>query len=216
MCILLSALRRVRHSTIASLREEANKYYVALWQAGQSIVSGLNTGDMHSQATHVDELAKLEGWNEVIGIGYSEKQRRDLIYRHLAKLTECLRKVTSADPTMAKQMVDLMHARVHAGEHRYVSAASLKEKREQQLCTAVTDSIAEFVSGLHAAGGSGRYADKITKSMQARSCTAAPPLSHYSHTYGHQLTVLPSALSPMARSRRLSQRVLATRRRGTA
>jgi len=187
-------LRRVRHSTIASMREEANKYYVALWQAGQSIVSGLNTGDMHSQATHADELAKLEGWTEVIGIGYSEKQRRDLIYRHLAKLTECLRKVTSADPTMAKQLVDLMHARVHAGEHRYVSAASLKEKREQQLCTAVTDSIAEFVSGLHAAGGSGRYADKITKSMQAHSCplSGAHPLpATASNCLQVQTTIVP-------------------------
>jgi hypothetical protein len=168
----------VLHSANALLREEVKQLETALWQAGQSIVSSLNTGDMLSQAPHADELANQEGWNKVIGIGYSEKQRRDLIYRHLAKLTDCLRKVTSADPIMAKQLVDVMHARVHAGENRHVSAAALNEKREQQLCTAVTDSIAEFVSGLHAAGGSGRYADKITKSMQASSCTASPPLSH--------------------------------------
>jgi hypothetical protein len=105
------------------------------------------------QASHAVELASQQGWEKVIGVGYSDRQRRDVIYRHLAKMMECLRNVTGRDPIMAKQLVDLLHARVHAGEQRRVSAASLEEQREQKLCAAITGSLAEFVSGLHSSSG---------------------------------------------------------------
>ncbi|KAJ1615622.1 hypothetical protein T492DRAFT_157330, partial [Pavlovales sp. CCMP2436] len=156
-------------------------------------------GDPLSQASHAAELVAQEGWDKVIGVGYSDTLKRDLIYRHLAKLLESLRKVTGADPIRAKQLVDLLHARVHAGEARHMSAASLAEQREQQLCAAVTGSLAEFVSGLYAAGGAGRYPDKVTKSMQARAAPAAPPASAAAR---HQLTVCCSrcALPPVTRA----------------
>ena len=152
-------------STIKAQREELKRLEDCLWQAGQSIVSGLDTGDALVQASHAAELAEQEGWDKVIGIGYSDNQKRDLIYRHLAKLCESLRKVTGSDPIMAK-LVDLLHARVHAGEQRRVSVATLEEQREQRLCVAFTGSLVDFMSGLRAAGGSGRYPDKCAKSKQ--------------------------------------------------
>jgi hypothetical protein len=153
-----------------------------LWKVGQSIVSGIYIGDALSQACHAPELASQEGWDKVIGVGYSDKQKRDLIYRHLAKVNEVLRKVTGSEPVMAKQLVDLMHARVHAGEQRRVTAASIEEQREQRLCAAITGSLTEFVSGLHAAGGDGRYPDKVTKAMQASAVLCAR-VSKMFHTH---------------------------------
>jgi len=147
-----------------------------LWKAGKQIVSGLNTGEPLSQASHAPELASQQCWQKVIGVGYTDKQKRDLIYRHVAKAMDCVRNVTGADAIMAKQLVDLLHARVHAGEHRRVTAASLEEQREQRVCAAITGSLAEFVSGLHAAGGAGRYPDKVTKAMHV-SAVAWPWVS---------------------------------------
>ena len=147
-----------------------------LWKAGKQIVSGLNTGEPLSQASHAPELASQQCWQKVIGVGYTDKQKRDLIYRHVAKAMDCVRNVTGADAIMAKQLVDLLHARVHAGEHRRVTAASLGEQREQRVCAAITGSLAEFVSGLHAAGGAGRYPDKVTKAMHV-SAVAWPWVS---------------------------------------
>lgn len=192
---------RARHSTIMEQREALKLLEDRLWQAGQSIVSGIDTGDALLQASHAAELAEQEGWNKVIGIGYSTKQKRDLIYRHLANLRESLRGVTGSDPIMAKQLVDLLHARVHAGEQRRVDAATLEAQREQLLCSAVTCSLAEFMSGLHAAWGSGRYPDKVAKSMQARAAPAAPPAAR---TRGEELTVYCSrcARAPVARPHR--------------
>ncbi|KAJ1628920.1 hypothetical protein T492DRAFT_1014802, partial [Pavlovales sp. CCMP2436] len=79
---------RARHSTIMAQREALKLLEDRLWQAGQSIVSGIDTGDALLQASHAAELAEQEGWNKVIGIDYSTKQKRDLIYRHLANLRE--------------------------------------------------------------------------------------------------------------------------------
>lgn len=52
------------------------------------------------------------GWDKVIS--YSDNQRRDMIYHHHAKVLESIRNMTGSDPIMAKQLVDLLHARVHA------------------------------------------------------------------------------------------------------
>lgn len=172
---LHSAPWHARRRTIKAQRQELKNLEDRLWKVGQSIASGLDTGKALAQASHAADLAKQEGWDKIIGVGYSDKQKRDLIYQHLKDLRESLRKVTGADPIMAKQLIDLFHARVHAGEQRQVSAATLEEQREQRLCAAVTGSLAEFVSGLHAAGGSGRYQDKITKSMKASAAPPAPP-----------------------------------------
>jgi hypothetical protein len=163
---LRTAPRRARHRTITAQRVALQELEDCLWKAGEQIVSGLNTGEPLSQASHALELASQQCWQKVIGVGYTDKQKRDLIYRHFAKAMDCVRNVTGADAIMAKQLVDLLHARVHAGEQRHVSAASLEEQREQRLCAAITGSLAEFVSGLHTARGSGRYPDKISKSMQ--------------------------------------------------
>mmetsp|Transcript_47030 Transcript_47030/g.109801 ORF Transcript_47030/g.109801 Transcript_47030/m.109801 type:complete len:218 (-) Transcript_47030:389-1042(-) len=65
---------RARHSTIMAQREALKLLEDRLWQAGQSIVSGIDTGDALLQASHAAELAEQEGWNKVIGIGYSTKQ----------------------------------------------------------------------------------------------------------------------------------------------
>ena len=59
-------------------------------------------------------------WKDVIGVGHSEPQRRDLIYKHLQKLLDASRTVTNGDATKAKQLIDLLYARAHAGEHRQV------------------------------------------------------------------------------------------------
>lgn len=39
-------------------------------------MSGLDTGDALVQASHAAELAEQEGWDKVIGIGYSDNLRR--------------------------------------------------------------------------------------------------------------------------------------------
>jgi hypothetical protein len=175
-----------------------------LWKAANEIVSGLATGTVLTQASHAPELAAQEGWDKVIGVGYSDKQRRDLIYRHLANVSASVRKVTGADPIMAKQLVDLLHARVHAGEQRRVCEATLVAQRDDRLCQAITGSIAEFLTGLHAAGGGGRYNVKITKLMQVCASPSVPPAPPAARTRSHPLTTRCRARPP-AGARRWSQ-----------
>lgn len=50
---------------------------------------------------------------------YTEMQRRNLIYKHKAKLQTELQHITAGDPAKAKLLSDLLYLRVHAGErHR--------------------------------------------------------------------------------------------------
>jgi hypothetical protein len=128
-------------------------------------MSHVDTGAVLKQAAHAAALEEHPEWEGIIGVGYSEPQRRDLIYRHLQKLLDLARKVTHGDATKAKQLIDLMHARVHAGEQRVQSGMDAAREKNNRLNKGIMLSLSDFVHRLHDAGGNGRYPEKIRQAM---------------------------------------------------
>ena len=51
-------------------------------------------------------------------------QKRNLVYVHLGKLLNEVRRITGGDATRAKQLTDLLYMRAHAGEKHELSKAS--------------------------------------------------------------------------------------------
>lgn len=105
-------------------------------------------------------------WTLVSGLGYNDAQRRNLIYMHLQKLLQAMRTITGGHAMKAKQLSDLLHLRVHAGEHRVQSRLEKVNEHRRDVAEGIVESIRSFVHALHNAGGEGRYPDKIRKAQQ--------------------------------------------------
>ena len=55
------------------------------------------------QAAHAEALEAHPEWQEIVGVGYREDQRRSLIYQHLGKLLTELRRITGGDATCTRR-----------------------------------------------------------------------------------------------------------------
>ena len=155
-----------------ALRAKVNDLEEQLRIAVEEIMGSIETGTVLKQAAHARALEEHPEWKGVIGVGYSEPQRRDLIYKHLQKLLDLTRSVTRGDATKAKQLIDLLHARVHAGEARKQDAMTKTREKNARLNKGIMLSLSDFVHRLHDAGGKGRYPDKIRQAMQVHAAAA--------------------------------------------
>lgn len=96
----------------------------------EHILSYMETQPVLKEAAHAKRLEENPEWAVILGLGYTDNQRRNLIYQHLGKLVNELRHITGGDALKAKQLADMMHLRVHAGEQREVDrVASIREHR---------------------------------------------------------------------------------------
>ena len=134
--------------------------------ASEELMSNVQTGEILKQAAHAKRLEEYPEWQEIFGAGYSDSQRRDLIYKHMQKLLDMTRQVTGGDATKAKQLIDLLHTRAHAGENRVQSGMEKAREKNNRLNKGIMLSLSSFVHRLHDAGGTGRYPDKIRQAMQ--------------------------------------------------
>ena len=134
--------------------------------ASEELMSNVETGGILKQAAHAQRLEEYPEWKEILGIGYSEPQRRVLMYKHLQKLLDLTRTVTGGDATKAKQLVDLLHARARAGENRVQSGMEKAREKNNRMNEGIMLSLSSFVHRLHDAGGKGRYPDKVRQAMQ--------------------------------------------------
>jgi hypothetical protein len=150
---------------LEALRAKVGMLEDALRIATQEIVSYMETPGGLKQAAH-KALQDHPEWKEVLGTAYSDTQRRDLIYKHLHKLLEMTRMVTRGDTMKAKQLIDLLHARVHAGEHRQIELGDRAREHVRKINEGISLSLRGFVHRLHDAGGNGRYPDKVRQAMQ--------------------------------------------------
>lgn len=152
--------------TIEALRAKTTELTDALQVASEEIMSNhLRTGDILKQTAHAKTLEQHPEWKDIVGVGYSEPQRRDLIYKHLQKLLDLTRTVTHGDACKAKQLIDLLHHRVHAGEHRTATGMDKAREKNNRLNKGIMLSLSDFVHRLHDAGGKGRYNEKIAQTM---------------------------------------------------
>ena len=99
----------------------------------QEIVSYIHSEPILNQAAHAKRLEDNPEWAVILGLGYNDKQRRNLIYQHLTKLKSSLLNITGGDATKAKQLTDLMHTHVHAGEGRQLSFEQKDEQHRHDL-----------------------------------------------------------------------------------
>ena len=127
-------------------------------------------------------------WTLILGIGYSDGQKHNTIYSHLKTMMTELQSVTGGDATKAKQLVDLLYTRVHAGEERRVNATEKAQAHEHAVNAGIVAvnagivaSITAFVQALHDASGDGRYPDKVRKAQQV-ICTAVSKAAVLSST----------------------------------
>ena len=137
--------------TIESLRAKTTELTNALQVASEDVMSDFQSGDILKQTAHAKALEQHPEWKDLIGMGYSEPQRRDLIYKHLQKLLDLTRTVTHGDASKAKQLVDLLHHRVHAGEHR--TGMGQAREKNNRLNKGIMLSLSDFVHRLHDASG---------------------------------------------------------------
>ena len=155
-----------RDATIEALRAKTSELTAALQMASEELMSNVETGGILKQAAHAQRLEEYPEWKEILGIGYSEPQRRVLMYKHLQKLLDLTRTVTGGDATKAKQLVDLLHARARAGENRVQSGMEKAREKNNRMNEGIMLSLSSFVHRLHDAGGKGRYPDKVRQAMQ--------------------------------------------------
>ena len=87
---LLSAHATIQQQeqTIEALRAKTDELATALQTASEDIMSHVDTGAVLKQAAHAAALEQHPEWKGIIGVGYTEPQRRDLIYKHLQKLLD--------------------------------------------------------------------------------------------------------------------------------
>ena len=133
------------------------------------------------QAAHAKKLEDNPQWTLVLGIGYSDGQKNNTIYSHLKTMLTELQRVTGGDATKAKQLVDLLYTRAHAGEDRRVNATEKAQAHEHAVNAGIVASITAFVQALHDASGDGRYPDKVRKAQQV-ICTAVSKAAVLSST----------------------------------
>ena len=73
--------------------------------------------------------------------------------------------MTHGDASKAKQLIDLLHHRVHAGDHRIATGMGQAREKNNRLNKGIVLSLSDFVHRLHDAGGKGRYDEKISQTM---------------------------------------------------
>lgn len=81
----------------------------------EDIVSYIQSEPVLSQASHAQMLEHNADWGISLGLGYVGAQKKGLIYKHLSKLLEHVRAITSGDPMKAKGLSEMLYLRMHAG-----------------------------------------------------------------------------------------------------
>ena len=152
--------------TVEALRRRVHDLEAQLHTAAEEIVSYVQSNPILKEASHAARLEEDPEWALILGLGYTDAQKRDLIYRHLGKLKDELHRITGGDAMRAKQLSDLLYLRVHAGEKRRLSHTEQAELRRHDINEGIVASIYWFVQALHNAGGQGRYPDKIRQAQQ--------------------------------------------------
>ncbi len=72
---------------------------VAQHVAAEEIMSYVESAPILKEAAHAKALEEHAEWAEILGVGYSDTQRRDLIYKHLKRLLAELHHITGGDAT---------------------------------------------------------------------------------------------------------------------
>lgn len=68
-------------------------------------------------STQNERLEESPQLGFILGTGYATKsQKRSLVYKHLSKLVQSLRKITGGDAMKAKELSELLAIRTHASE----------------------------------------------------------------------------------------------------
>ena len=132
----------------------------------EQIVSYIQSTPILKEAAHAKKLEEHPEWAVVLGLGYDDAQKRNMIYNHLGKLQSELRRVTNGDAMKAKQLTDLLYTRVHAGEQRMLDKTDKAKAHDNAVNAGIVASLAQFVQALHDAGGDGRYPEKIRQAQQ--------------------------------------------------
>lgn len=122
---------------VTQLRERVAQLEAAQQTAAEEIMSYVESTPVLKQAAHADALEAHPEWQAILGVGYNDAQRRNLIYQHLGKLLTELRRITGGDATKAKQLSDLLFARTHAGEQRMIDASAKEESRKRAVADAI-------------------------------------------------------------------------------
>ena len=176
-CALLTltlALDLARWSPSQVAELEAQQRTVA-----EELLSYVESTPILKEAVHAKRLEENPEWALVLGLGYNEGQRRNLIYQHLGKMLTELRRVTGGDALRAKQLADLLYLRAHAGVQRRQDNVTKIVEHRRDVAEGIVLSLRQFVHALHDAGGNGRYPDKVKKAQQV--CISLYLTSVYPH-----------------------------------
>lgn len=130
------------------------------------ILAYVESSPVLKEATHARQLEEHPEWALILGLGYNEQQRKNLVYKHLHKLLAELRRITGGDAMKAKQLADLLYLRVHAGEKQRVYATDAALQHRHDVNEAIVASVFWFVKAMHNAAGDGRYPDKVRQAQQ--------------------------------------------------
>ena len=153
---------------MAELEAQLRKY-------SEEIVSYIQSEPILKEASHAKRLEENPEWALILGLGYNDGQKRNLIYQHLGKMLTELRRVTGGDALKAKQLSDLLYLRAHAGEQRRINATEKEREHRRDVAECIVESIREFVHALHDAGGNGRYPDKLRQAQQVSPPSGPTP-----------------------------------------
>lgn len=132
----------------------------------EEIMSYIESTPLLKEAAHAKKLEENPEWALILGLGYKDSQKRNLIYQHLKKLLYELRRITNGDAMKAKELSDLLYLRLHAGEKRRLDNVQRVAEHRRDVAEAIVESLRAFVHAFHDAGGAGRYPDKIRQAQQ--------------------------------------------------
>ena len=122
----------------------------------EEVLSYVESTPILKEAAHAKQLEDNPEWALVLGLGYNDTQRRNLIYQHLGKMLTELRRITGGDALKAKQLSDLLYLRAHAGEQRRQDNITKVVEHRRDVAEGIVASLRQFVHALHDAGGGGR------------------------------------------------------------
>ena len=164
-------LLEMQELAITRLRERILALEATQLTTAEQIMSYIESTPILKEAAHTKKLEENPEWALVLGLGYNDGQKRNLIFQHLGKLLTEVRSITGGDAVKAKQLSDLLYCRVHAGEQRRMNATDVACTHRHGVNAGIVASISQFVDALNHAGGDGRYPDKIRQAQQV-ICTA--------------------------------------------
>ena len=105
----------------------------------EELASKLDSEPHHTRLPHFRRIEEDPSWALVLGIGYTDAQRRSMIYRHLQKLQSQLHEITGGDVMKSKQLSELMYVRFHAKEARQTA------EHKRDVAEGIVLSIRSFV-----------------------------------------------------------------------